>query len=102
MQYDTLGYMSNVLTSTGRATLALAASQNVSDGELAALLGVDPATVSRKRNGKSGWNDNDALRAVEAFGDRIPGLIQDLERLRATRQYQAPTSAAATSTGQTS
>lgn len=85
--------MSNVLTSTGRATLALAAAKNVSDGELARLLGVDPATVSRKRNGKSGWNDNDAIRAVEAFGDSIPGLIQDLERLRATRQYHAPVSA---------
>ena len=63
------------------------------------MLGIDPATLSRKKNGRNSWNDSDAVRAVDALGDGIDGLIRDLERLRATRQYQAPTSTSTALTG---
>lgn len=100
MQYDSLVCMATKLTPTGRATLALAAARNLTDGQLAELLDIDPATLSRKKNGKSGWSDRDGITAAAALGDGIDELIRDLERLRATRQYHAPTSAGTILTGQ--
>ena len=79
--------------------MALAAARNLGDTELAALLGIDKGTLSRKKNGRSGWGDKDAMRAVAALGDDIDGLIADLERLRATRQYQQAHRADTTTTG---
>lgn len=94
--------MTNVITPTGRATLALAAARGMRDTELAEVLQLDPATLSRKKTGKSVWNDNDAIRAYDALADGIEPLIRDLQRLRATRQYHAATGLDRESVGQAS
>lgn len=85
-----MSVMPQTMTATGRAALALAGARNMPDYELADLLGIDRGTLSRKKNGRNRWTDEDALRVSTALGDDIDGLIADLQRLRATRQYQAP------------
>lgn len=80
--------MSRSLTQGARTALALAAAAGLRESDVAHALGVDPATLSRKKTDPRRWTGHDDQLVLDAFGDGIGALIDDLHRLRATRQYQ--------------
>lgn len=94
--------VTNTLIPEARATLALAAARGLNARSAAHAMNLDPSTLSRKKGDARRWNRADSLAALAAFGDGVDELIADLEALRATRQYRAPSGAGTSATGQQS
>lgn len=94
--------MTRTLIPEARATLALAAARGMTEGQAATAMGITPSTLSRKKTAPDRWNRGDNLSALRVFGDGIDELIADLQALRATRQYHAPTGLDRDAVGQAS
>jgi len=94
----------NTRTVTSRIVAALLAYDNITQQQLADMMDVNQATISRKMAGQQGWTEKDMLLLADLLADTRVRLMAVLEwalRPLLTAPYVTPAPAAAEQESQT-
>lgn len=88
----------NTRTVTSRVVAALLAYDNITQQQLADMMDLNQATISRKMSGQQGWTEKDMLLLADLLADTRTRLLAVLEwvlRPLLTAPYATPGDAAA-------
>jgi len=94
----------NTRTVTSRIVAALLAYDNITQQQLADMMDVNQATISRKMAGQQGWTEKDMLLLADLLADTRVRLMAVLEwalRPLLTAPYVTPAPVAAEQESQT-